>query len=537
MTGSVALDVVIGLIFIYLLYSLLATVLCEIIAHHLGLRARNLKWSIRRMLEDTPRISENKIVAFLKQQWLGIYGFFVQEEGPATCVFYHLPVIKYLGKNTLHSKPSYMTRQNFSKALMEIFRTYGGDDSRTDLEKVQVVLTGSLEYYGVLQEIQDVLNKNVTAGEGTIANTNNPAAAVVDYAALRKEIVEVLGRSSAEAWHDPVREKFLTRIKKITASGKSDKAVIYEIDELLNLFGRETRSHLQSLLKDANNDLVKFRLLLEQWFDDTMERSIGWYKQKIQVVLLIVGFFLALAFNANTFDIVNKLSVDQDARDKLVQMATDYANDPSKVPPRSGAPDTAALRSDTLWRARLDSLEKVRVQLQKDVRAANSVLGLGWNLPDSLDLVDDKGLTARKDKGENRFITITLDSIRESGLDSTYKKRILVVPRVWQEYILNYLTDKDDDSAYERYNRSATKIKLDNSTAARIGYALRTIFTTAFWGFLTTAIAISMGAPFWFDLLNKLVKLRSSFREPVKNPAGDAAPGADPSTQALNRKG
>jgi len=29
-------------------------------------------------------------------------------------------------------------------------------------------------------------------------------------------------------------------------------------------------------------------------------------------------------------------------------------------------------------------------------------------------------------------------------------------------------------------------------------------------GFLITAFAICLGAPFWFDLLNKLVKLRGS---------------------------
>ena len=52
MFNSVALDVVIGLIFIFLLYSLLATVLSEMIATVLGLRARNLKAAISRMLND-----------------------------------------------------------------------------------------------------------------------------------------------------------------------------------------------------------------------------------------------------------------------------------------------------------------------------------------------------------------------------------------------------------------------------------------------------------------------------------------------------
>ena len=46
MTGNVALDVAIGLTFTYVLYSLFATVLMEIIITAIGLRAWNLQFSI-----------------------------------------------------------------------------------------------------------------------------------------------------------------------------------------------------------------------------------------------------------------------------------------------------------------------------------------------------------------------------------------------------------------------------------------------------------------------------------------------------------
>ena len=92
MTGSVALDVVIGLVFIYLLYSLLATVICEIIATYWGLRARNLLYAIGRMLEDSPKQSETKILALIKQIKDDVIRLFDTPEGPASCVFYRLPV-------------------------------------------------------------------------------------------------------------------------------------------------------------------------------------------------------------------------------------------------------------------------------------------------------------------------------------------------------------------------------------------------------------------------------------------------------------
>ena len=33
-------------------------------------------------------------------------------------------------------------------------------------------------------------------------------------------------------------------------------------------------------------------------------------------------------------------------------------------------------------------------------------------------------------------------------------------------------------------------------------------------GWLITALAVSLGAPFWFDLLNRLVKLRGTGTKP-----------------------
>ena len=153
MTGSVALDVVIGLVFVYLLYSLLATLVCEIIATNLGLRARNLHLAIRRMLEDSALTSEPKIWAFLKSFVNTFYNFFANPDGPAASAFFNLPAIKYRAKNSLFSKPSYITKQTFSKAMMELFRRYG-NDAHSDLENIQKVLKGDVNYSEGINKIK-----------------------------------------------------------------------------------------------------------------------------------------------------------------------------------------------------------------------------------------------------------------------------------------------------------------------------------------------------------------------------------------------
>lgn len=53
MFNNVALDIFIGLVFIYLLYSLLATIIQEMIATRLAFRAKVLEKAILRMLDDT----------------------------------------------------------------------------------------------------------------------------------------------------------------------------------------------------------------------------------------------------------------------------------------------------------------------------------------------------------------------------------------------------------------------------------------------------------------------------------------------------
>jgi hypothetical protein len=52
----------------------------------------------------------------------------------------------------------------------------------------------------------------------------------------------------------------------------------------------------------------------------------------------------------------------------------------------------------------------------------------------------------------------------------------------------------------------------------------RSYFTRHWWsaivGWLLTALAASMGAPFWFDTLNRFVNIRSAGRSPDENPRG-----------------
>ena len=47
-----------------------------------------------------------------------------------------------------------------------------------------------------------------------------------------------------------------------------------------------------------------------------------------------------------------------------------------------------------------------------------------------------------------------------------------------------------------------------------VGVFFSRLFSVSFFGFIITALAVSLGAPFWFDLLNKLVSIRGSGVKP-----------------------
>ena len=383
MFNSVALDVVIGLIFIYLLYSLLATVLAEIIATNLGLRARNLKEAIDRMLND-----ENENVKSLKDPMYWIWDkikrsidslrLMKNPKNVHVTNFYNHPEIKYLGSSGIFRNPSSFKAVSFSKTMMYILNGSGAlDPSKIEAE-------------------------------------------------LRNNAPKILGK--------------------------------------------ETASYVLSLWEETNGDITQFRQQLEAWFERTMEQATEWYKRKIQLVLLVIGFFLAWIFNADTLVIIKKLSHDKSAREQFVNMANAYQQNNRQSPENI---KTALSREEAMaYSQKLDSLLDVRKKLDDAVVNASTLLGSGSWLPDTMLVKVDP---------------INRIKIYPVGIEKD------ILPHDLSSVVLkaNYYLDFDGGDKWLYFFRMMKK---------------------HFFGFLLTAIAISLGAPFWFDLLNRLMKLRSSVR-------------------------
>jgi hypothetical protein len=60
---------------------------------------------------------------------------------------------------------------------------------------------------------------------------------------------------------------------------------------------------LDALVKNAGDDINRFRTSVEQWYDDHMDRVSGWYKRHVAKITLVFGAILVVLLNLNILTI------------------------------------------------------------------------------------------------------------------------------------------------------------------------------------------------------------------------------------------
>jgi ElaB/YqjD/DUF883 family membrane-anchored ribosome-binding protein len=171
---------------------------------------------------------------------------------------------------------------------------------------------------------------------------------------------------------------------------------------------------LQEASMKAGEELDEFRTKVQGWYDNIMDRASGWFKRYTQKILILVGIFIAVLFNADTLAIYERLESDPEALQQVVSMADAYVSNEGNRP--------AEYQADKEFE---QAYQDLQVLLKNELAAVQSPLGMGW------------------------------DNVDYDKMD------------FWS-------------------------------------WVYKVI------GWLTTAMAISLGAPFWFDMLKNLVNIRGS---------------------------
>lgn len=476
MFNNIALDVFIGLVFIFLLYSLLATILQEIIATNFCFRSKVLEKAILRMLEDGKTTSSSaiwdRIVSTAR-----LFGTPNQLKDKTVATwFYAHPLIKYLGEDNTYSKPAYLSAQNFSKVMIDLLKGFGN----TDVNETQVVANS------INNETIFKIPINVEHDK------NNPA------------------------------------VKAILHQGQG--TIINALDTVK--INTDTALFLKSLWLESGADLEKFRAGLEKWFDDTMERCTGWYKRYNKTVLFVLGFIIAVFFNVDTIAIHRVLATNDKARDGLVNMAISKQQQYGEIVKNLDSQKNSnnSLQEKALLSA--DSVYKETYQLlSKDANEAGTILGLGRSWCDTLKMYKDSvkmkseliQIQAKLSEIDNNMLKIG-DSLKNerNRIASTKKENISnVVKSVASKNIQNL--EADSLKLRNSYNSLRYISDSVNYILQRCEYIQKSIgdrwFVYApnqnggvetFTGWLLTAWALCLGAPFWFDMLNKLISLRGT---------------------------
>jgi len=83
----------------------------------------------------------------------------------------------------------------------------------------------------------------------------------------------------------------------------------------------QAKATLATLLKAASGDLGQFKVSLETWYDDAMDRLGGIYKRFSHYCLLTLGIALAVGLNVDSIRIAETLWLDPALRAQLVAQA------------------------------------------------------------------------------------------------------------------------------------------------------------------------------------------------------------------------
>jgi hypothetical protein len=225
-------------------------------------------------------------------------------------------------------------------------------------------------------------------------------------------------------------------------------------------------------LLNRSDSLNEFKVNLERWYDGYMEQVSGWYKRYTQGLVWIVATVVTIALNVDTIRITQNLFNDKDLRENLVAQAEQTAQQQT----RFTAPDSSLVNADTS-------------------ATATNVRG-------------DKLFMAQLKTNDSTLHTSLMSGNALTGLDS-------LEVRV----------------AYVRYLQSRIEmlqlpIGWTFPVEATIWQKIIKIFTTLFTltgvGWLLTIAALSFGAPFWFDVLVKLVNIRNTTRKPLSSAVPDS---------------
>ena len=247
------------------------------------------------------------------------------------------------------------------------------------------------------------------------------------------------------------------------------------------LENKELKETLLALLDDSQGQLVHFKANLENWFNESMGRVSGWYTRYAKQWLLGFGLVLAVFGNVDTIHIAQTLAEPKNEalRKAIVDQATDYAKNPANEP--SPVRVVAAPKPATA----AEQAPSAESTASADTTAATQPTAAAESTSAAQPSAQPSPSGSPVPMPEVQRFKAALAELQGTGL-----------PLGWSGAQRNYLYTQREGAA-----PGVTDFDWSRFLSAIIGWIL-------------TALAASLGAPFWFDMLNRFVDIRGNGRAP-----------------------
>jgi hypothetical protein len=225
----------------------------------------------------------------------------------------------------------------------------------------------------------------------------------------------------------------------------------------------DTKGNVYDVLKnlaDTSSTIKELQEKIEAWFNNYMKQVTSWYESHTVVWVRLIAVALTLIFNINVIKLATRIYNDGQLRSSLVAMAGNVVDNPQAVTQYY----TSSFKNIS---AGIDSIYQVKLNGDTSAAGKKKILEEKAQTLDSL---------AKEYTQKNSAAMLSL----VGQLDSTH------LPLGWKS------------------DPFTTELKGKPGSSGLINFLLM------FIGLVIGAGCISMGAPFWFDMLNKLVNVRRS---------------------------
>lgn len=470
-------EVAIGLVFAWLLISIATMQVQEIIASVTGKRAHDLEDAIGNMLKDEGKLAEfynhpliQSLTEPLDKEKANKYNDLVEKEknGKLTAIE---NIQKWMNRP---SKPSYIPASTFATVIFDVVTKAGTAESP--------IKTKYLELRSEIGKLE--------AGDQQTANK------YLDHIA---DLGQALAGSEVEEFKSRVREQMIEQLTKLGEMGKDDAT------------GNKPLAALSTQLRSALDPNSPDYAILQRGYD-VLQRGMEPYLDQVRNRAVISG---SEALGS--------------ALSSLLAGVEEYATETDK------ALAIGRKKVETWFDNTMDRMGGWYKRWAQTIAFfIGLVIAIAFNV-DSIHIAQELWRNPALRQASATYVQNYVDAKTKNGgeLTDTDVNKInteiqkLDFPIGWNKFgdELNKLNNEKND-AWNKFN--SEKVKAQNQPELALSWlivAVNLLFKLGLFillkliGWLITAGATVLGAPFWFDTLKKLVNIRGTGVNPAEKPA------------------